>query len=87
MELKNFTLKPCSNKTSFEFLPKNKTTLDLKKISKKLNNLEINSKILLILKKDDATISIFKTGKILVRGIKDESKAREIVLNLIKKIN
>lgn len=86
MELKNFVGKPCSNKTSFEFLPKKQIFLDLEKISKKLNNLEINSKILLILKEDNTTISIFRNGKILIRGIKEEEKAKKIVENLLKKI-
>jgi ArsR family metal-binding transcriptional regulator len=86
IQLKDFVGKPCSNKTSFEFLPKKKTIINLEKLSKQLNNIQINSKILLILKKDDSTISIFKNGKILVRGINEEKKARKIVEDITKKM-
>jgi ArsR family metal-binding transcriptional regulator len=87
IELKDFIGKPCSNKTSFEFLPKQKTTLNLEELSKKLENIEVNSKILLIIKDGDSTISIFKNGKILVRGIKEETKAKNIAKKILEKIN
>ncbi|MDD3084218.1 MAG: hypothetical protein PHP82_04305 [Candidatus ainarchaeum sp.] len=86
MDLDNFVGNPCSSKTSFEFMPKQKTILDLEKISKKINNVEVKSKILLIIKEDDLTISIFRSGKILARGINDEKIARKIIEKILKKI-
>jgi TATA-box binding protein (TBP) (component of TFIID and TFIIIB) len=79
MELKDFVGKPCTSKVSYEFFPKKKTKIDLAKASEelaKIATIDINSKVLLIVKIDLGTVSIFKNGKILVRGEKDETKAR-----------
>jgi ArsR family metal-binding transcriptional regulator len=81
MELKDFTGKPCTSKVSFEFFPKKKTIIDLAKASEELktiSTIDVNSKILLIIQIKDSTISIFKNGKILIRGEKDETKARKL---------
>jgi TATA-box binding protein (TBP) (component of TFIID and TFIIIB) len=81
MELKDFVGKPCSAKVSYEFFPKKKTKIDLEKAKEeleKIGRIEINSKVLLIVVIDGKTISIFKNGKILVRGEKEEIKARKI---------
>ena len=81
MELKDFTGKPCTSKVSFEFFPKKKTIIDLPKASEELESIsqiDVNSKVLLIIKIEDRTVSIFKNGKILVRGEDEEKKAREI---------
>ncbi len=87
MELKDFVGKPCSNKTSFEFLPKEKTVLNLEKLSKQLDNIEVNSKILLIIKEEESTISIFRNGKIMIRGVREETIARKIAEKIVKKIS
>ena len=81
MELKDFTGKPCSSKVSYEFFPKKKTIIDLEKARNEITSIgevEVASKVLLIVKVGDRTISLFKDGKILVRGEKEELKAREV---------
>ncbi len=81
MELKDFVGKPCSSKTSYEFFSKKKTTIDLEKASselEKVSKIEVNSKILLIIKVDDATVSLFKNGKLLIRGEEKEDNAKKI---------
>jgi TATA-box binding protein (TBP) (component of TFIID and TFIIIB) len=86
MELKDFVGKPCTSKVSFEFFPKKKTKIDLAKASEELEkiaSIDINSKVLLIIKIGDGTVSIFKNGKILVRGEKDETKARKIAEKVV----
>ena len=86
MELKDFVGKPCTSKVSFEFFPKKKTIIDLNKASSELEKkfvIEINSKVLLIVKVEDTTVSIFKNGKLLVRGEKEETNARKIAEKIV----
>ncbi|MDD3159928.1 MAG: hypothetical protein PHQ98_03105 [Candidatus ainarchaeum sp.] len=80
MELKDFVGKPCTSKVSYEFMPKKRTDIDLAKAKIELKDIctiEIDSKYMLIINIDNKTISIFKNGKLMVRGEKDEIKARE----------
>jgi TATA-box binding protein (TBP) (component of TFIID and TFIIIB) len=81
LELKDFVGKPCTTKVSYEYFPKKKVKLDLDIATKEVSNvgeIEIKSRVLLILKVDNKTVSIFKNGKIVVRGEKDELKSREV---------
>lgn len=81
MELKEFIGKPCNAKTGFEFFPKEKIELNLDKLSEKIqsiSNIEINSKVLLIINIENKTASIFKNGKIVLRGEKNEKTAKKI---------
>ena len=85
MELKDMTGKPCSSKVSYEFFPKKKTIIDLEKARSEISaigDVEVASKVLLIVKIGEKTVSIFKDGKLLVRGEKDELKAREVAQKL-----
>jgi TATA-box binding protein (TBP) (component of TFIID and TFIIIB) len=80
MDLKDFVGKPCTSKVSFEFFPKKKVRIDLEKASEEIDGVaevDVKSKVLLILKVGNKTVSLFKNGKILVRGEKDEKVARE----------
>jgi TATA-box binding protein (TBP) (component of TFIID and TFIIIB) len=85
MQLSDFVGKPCSSQVSFEFKPKNKVEIDLVKAKKELESfckIEIESKFLLIVVINFKTVSIFKNGKLMVRGEKDQEKAKEAI-NLI----
>ena len=87
MELKDFVGKPCTSKVSYEFFPKKKTIIDLAKASEELTKIatiDVNSRVLLIIKIDDAIVSIFKNGKILVRNEKEEVRARSIAQKICK---
>ena len=86
MKLKDFTGKPCRAKVAYEFLPNTKIKLDLEKISiiiEKKFEIEVKSKILLIIKIRDKTVSLFASGKLLVRGERDENAAKKIAEELI----
>ena len=81
MELKDFVGKPCTSKVSYEFFPNKKTVIDLAKAAEELEaiaTIDVNSRVLLIIKINDSIISLSKNGKILIRGEKDEKKARII---------
>jgi TATA-box binding protein (TBP) (component of TFIID and TFIIIB) len=72
---------------AYEFLPKKKLKIDLAKAASELEgtfNLEVSTKVLLMVKMDHVTISLFPSGKMLVRGERDEEKAREIAQKALK---
>jgi ArsR family metal-binding transcriptional regulator len=87
MDLAEFTQKPCRRKLAYEFLPKKKVLINLEKASEELTStteIEVKTKVLLITKAENCTISIFPSGKILVRGEKEEEKAKKIAEKLVK---
>jgi ribonuclease HIII len=74
---------------AYEFLPKKNLTINLEKASEELATIatiEVKTKILLMLKIDFATISLFPSGKLIVRGERDEAKAREIAKKILENI-
>ncbi len=91
MELDDFTGKPCRSKTAYEFLPKHKVKINLQTAEEELRETaktEIASKVLLMVKIDNTIASIFPSGKILVRGEREETKAKEYakrIVNALKK--
>ena len=89
MELSDYTGKPCKSKMAYEFLPKQKVNIDLRvavEDVKQIATIEMETKVLLMVKIENCTASIFPSGKILVRGERDENKAKIIAEKLIKKI-
>ena len=86
--LDDFTGKPCNRGTAYEFFPKKQFRLDMEKISENLGKFEIQmeSKFLILLTVDEKTVSIFHSGKIMVRGEEDENKARKIAEQILKEI-
>jgi len=87
MELDEFTGQPCRTKLAYEFIPKKTLKIDLKKAEEELCNtctIEISTKMLLMLKIDNCTVSLFPSGKLLVRGEKEEEKARKIAKKAVQ---
>ena len=86
--LDDFSWKPCNRGTAYEFFPKKATKIDMKKAAELLADFEIemNSKFLILLAIEGKTVSVFQSGKIMVRGEKDEKKARETAERIIKTI-
>lgn len=87
VELSEYTGKPCQSKTAYEFIPKKQIKLDLdiaKKELKEHATIEVASKVLLILKIAEHTVSLFPSGKIIVRGEKNEIIARNTAMELVK---
>lgn len=91
LELDDFTGKPCRSKSAYEFIPKKKARIDLEKAAVELSNIatiELRSKILILAKLENATISLFESGKLLIRNELDEKKARKIaqkIISILKK--
>lgn len=89
MDLSEYTGKPCRTKTAYEFTPKKPIKLDLNKVAQQTNQvttIEVNTKLLLMLKKDQCMITIFPSGRILIRGERNEEKARRIVEKIVSTI-
>ncbi len=86
--LDDFTGKPCNRGTAYEFFPKKPIKLDMEKILKNLDEFEIQmrSKFLILISIEDKTVSIFHSGKIMVRGEKNETNARKIAEKILEKI-
>jgi ribonuclease HIII len=89
VQLDDFVGKPCRSKTAYEFLPKKLTKLNLGELKNKLEKkaiIEVNSKLLIIMKINNHTVSLFPSGKILVRGEREEKKAKQTAEEIIKLI-
>ena len=88
MELKDFTGKPCRNKSAFEFLPKQRQDIELEQIATVLREkgiqIEADTPFVLMLRVEGHSISMFKTGKILIKNLKEEKKARAIAEQLVQ---
>ncbi|MEI7961227.1 MAG: hypothetical protein WCI04_02725 [archaeon] len=87
MELGDFTQKPCRSKMAYEFLPKKNVKVDLEKAAEeitKVGTIEIRSKVLLMVKIDEKIVSLFPSGKILVRGERDENTAKNIAKKAVQ---
>lgn len=87
LKFKDFVGQPCKSRTAFEFIPKQKTELDLQKTSKKLrqNNfkIEADTPVIIIVNCNGFPVSIFKNAKILVRETKDKEQAKKIIESLL----
>ena len=89
MQLKDFTGKPCRAKVAYEFLPNKKMKLKLAELESAIEKkfpIEVRSKILLIIKVEDKTVSLFESGKLLVRGERNEVKAKDIAKKIVELI-
>ena len=89
MELAEFTGKPCRSKMAYEFIPKKKVNIDLGTASlelSKIATIEVTTKVLLMVKLDSKTISLFPSGKLLVRGEREEEKAKILAEKLVKSL-
>ena len=86
--LDDFVGRPCNRGTAFEFFPKKATKLDMERVGKALEkfNIEMSSKFLILLSIEGKTVSVFSSGKIMVRGEKDETEARKIAEKVVKKL-
>lgn len=87
MKLSDFVAKPCKSRIAFEFVPKHKTRLDLEKVVQNLKSngvfIEAETPFLLVLKMG-SSISLFQSGKIIVKETNVEKDARKIAEKLVK---
>ncbi len=90
-ELGDYEGKLCSGKTSYEFILKKQVELNLEKIVRVLKQkkikIEIETPFMLVLEVDSTDMTLFKRGKILVKGVSDgviaKKKAKQL-LELLK---
>ena len=87
MKLSDFVGKPCKSRAAFEFVPKKRTHLNLEEVAKKLKEagvfIEAETPFLLVVKAG-SSVSIFQSGKIIVKETTLESEARKIAEKLVK---
>lgn len=90
MELKDFVVSACKSRLAFEFLPRKKEALDLPRIAEALRKngvlVEVNTPFLLMVRLQDVGISVFRSGKIIVKDCNIETDARQIAESLIQKM-
>lgn len=90
MELKDFSVEPCKSRLAFEFLPKKPQELDLARIAKHLAEygmeIDVQTTFLVMAHWNHHGISMFKSGKIIVKDAQNESEARKIAQTLIEKM-
>jgi len=84
-----FIFKPCKTTAAYQGNLKKNISLDMNyaknALEKQGYKIEISIKDLIIAKKEH-TINVFKNCKILLKGVSEEKKARNIIENLYKKI-
>ena len=82
-----FMFKPCKTEASFEIVPQGK--IDRRKLIEAIVK-EFNGKIvtdadfLTLIDIGQAKISVSRSNKMMIRGIKDEKKAKEIANRIIR---
>lgn len=90
MGLDDYFSKLCTSGAAFEFSPKKEMKLDLEKVAEKLRSetlVEAETPFVLMIKYADAKISIFKSGKIIVRNVEDTRKAKKIAEKITELIS
>jgi TATA-box binding protein (TBP) (component of TFIID and TFIIIB) len=82
--LDDFSGKPCNRGTAYEFFPKKQIQLNLNEFANNTKfEIQMQSKFLIILTINEKTVSIFHSGKIMVRGEKNEKLARAIAKKVL----
>ena len=74
---------------AYEFLPKHKMKINLDRACKELDGtcaIEVSSKVLAIFRVSERTVSLFPSGKLLMRGEKEEEAARRIAEKVVKEL-
>lgn len=90
MELDDFQSKLCGSGNSYEFIPKSKQKLDLELVAKKLSAdalIEAETPFVIMMKYSDAKISLFRSGKLIVKNISDAETAKKIAEKIIGSIS
>jgi len=90
MELEEFVITACKGRTAIELKPRKQLKLDLTEIAKRLKNnrvkVEIETPILLLLNHNNHDITLSKSGKLLVKGTKDQAIAKTVASAIVEAI-
>ncbi len=88
MEILGYMERLCRGRTGYEFIPKKKNALNLDALAGRLelNNVavEANTPHLLIVKVNGTAVSVFASGKLIVKDIESKEGAEKIAAELIK---
>lgn len=91
IELGNFVGQPCKSRVAYEFIPKNELKLNLEDAAANLREnevfVEMETPYLLMLKIGGKDVSLFKSGKIIVKNTNEKAVARKIAESLVEKIS
>ncbi len=81
----------CDSHLSYEFFPTNPLQLPLPKVGKELEEqglqMKIKTQYVLVFLVEGQQISLYPSGKILVKNVSVEEKANEIFHKIIEKLN
>jgi len=90
LELSDFAGKPCNSRLAYEFVPSKSHELDLSQVAKTLHAngvfIEIETPALIMLKIAGKDVSLFRSGKIIVKSTNEQSAARAVAQKLISKM-
>ncbi|MHA2141349.1 MAG: hypothetical protein ACXADC_07550 [Candidatus Thorarchaeota archaeon] len=86
-----FLLKLCTDGAAYEVRPRKQTKLDLPAISEELASMtkmriRVSLPAILILEDDDHSVTIYPSGKLLLRKFPSEESAKQIALLLSPKL-
>lgn len=83
-------VQPCKTSAAYEAVPKKKLDLSLDKIEEKLkekkHNILSKTNFLLITTYENMRITIYKSGKLMINGIKEKEAAQNIANYFVKQI-
>lgn len=78
----------CRGRTGYEFIPKRRNALDLGALAGRLEAcniaVEANTPHLLIVKVNGTGVSVFASGKLIVKDIESKEGAEKIAMQLIR---
>ncbi|MFH0969947.1 MAG: hypothetical protein V1776_00590 [Candidatus Diapherotrites archaeon] len=81
----------CDSNLSYEFIPKEETRFPLKKTGNEIKEnghpLDILTEFVLVLRVQGISVSIYPSGKILVKNVPIETEAQTIFLATLKLLN
>jgi len=88
MEILGYLERLCRGRTGYEFIPKRKNALNLDVLANNLESknivVEANTPHLLIVKVKGTGVSVFASGKLIVKDIESKEGAEKIAAELIK---
>ena len=81
----------CDSQLSYEFVPKKEYSLPLRSLGDELEKnghfVDIKTPFVLVLNIDGAKVSLYSTGKILVKHVNEEKRAETIFHTLVQWAN
>jgi hypothetical protein len=87
LKLKDFVIDSCKSDKAIAFMPQKKVELPLSELAEKLSesgvSIQAETPFVLIFRFQNASVSLFKSGKLLVKDV-DENEAKGIVETILQ---